>query len=53
MREARRQKRRAVHALESEVAVREEAVRGKADAIDRKLGQMKQDGQRVVDDREG
>ncbi|KAK7426948.1 hypothetical protein QQZ08_006541 [Neonectria magnoliae] len=49
--EARRNKRRVVQEFEFEAASREEAVRLKTETIDRKLGKMKQDGQRVVEDR--
>ncbi|KAF4467892.1 hypothetical protein FALBO_5238 [Fusarium albosuccineum] len=49
--EARRQKRRIIQEFEKEAANREEAVRLKSEAIDRKLCKMKQDGQRVVEDR--
>lgn len=52
MKEARQNKRRIVHAFEAEIAYREEAVRRKADTIDQKLGKMKQDGQRVVADKD-
>ncbi|KAJ4311779.1 hypothetical protein N0V84_010274 [Fusarium piperis] len=49
--EARRHKRRIIHEFEKEAADREEAVRLRTEAIDRKLYKMKQDGQRVVEDR--
>ncbi|KAM0426172.1 hypothetical protein ACHAPT_008516 [Fusarium lateritium] len=49
--EARRHKRRIIHEFEKEAADREEAVRLRTEAIDRKLCKMKQDGQRVVEDR--
>jgi hypothetical protein len=46
--DARREKRRVVQQFEVEAASREEAVRLRSDAIDRKLAKMRQDGQRVV-----
>ncbi|KAM5348393.1 hypothetical protein ACJ41O_008217 [Fusarium nematophilum] len=49
--EARRNKRRIIHEFENEAASREEAVRLKTGAIDRKLCKMRQDGQRVVEDK--
>ncbi|KAF4984856.1 hypothetical protein FZEAL_9 [Fusarium zealandicum] len=49
--EARRHKRRIVQEFEKEAANREVAVRIKTEAIDRKLCKMKQDGQRVVEDK--
>lgn len=49
--EARRHKRRIIREFEKEAADREEAVRLRTEAIDRKLCKMKQDGQRVVEDR--
>ncbi|KAH8735689.1 extracellular mutant protein 11-domain-containing protein [Ilyonectria robusta] len=49
--EARRNKRRIIQEFEYEAASREEAVRLKTDTIDRKLSKMKQDGQRVVEDK--
>jgi hypothetical protein len=52
MKEARQNKRRIVRTFESEIAQREEAVRRKADVIEQKLGKMKQDGQRVVADKD-
>ncbi|RCI08374.1 hypothetical protein L249_8890 [Ophiocordyceps polyrhachis-furcata BCC 54312] len=51
LREARIDKRRKIQAFEDEAARREEAVRLRSEAIDRKLMKMKQDGQRVVDDK--
>ncbi|KAF5020154.1 hypothetical protein F66182_7824 [Fusarium sp. NRRL 66182] len=49
--EARRRKRMIIDGFEKEAANREEAVRLKTQAIDRKLSKMKQDGQRVVEDK--
>ncbi|KAF4963681.1 hypothetical protein FSARC_8325 [Fusarium sarcochroum] len=49
--EARRNKRMIIQEFEREAADREEAVRLKTQAIDRKLSKMKQDGQRVVEDK--
>jgi hypothetical protein len=49
--EARRNKRRIIQDFEQEAANREEAVRLKTQSIDRKLSKMKQDGQRVVEDK--
>ncbi|KAI5463213.1 extracellular mutant protein 11-domain-containing protein [Mariannaea sp. PMI_226] len=49
--EARRNKRRVIEEFENEAASREEAVRLKNEAIDRKLNRMRQDGQRVVEDK--
>lgn len=51
LRDARRDKRRTVREFEAEAAQREETVRRRSDAIDRKLVKMRQDGQRVVGDR--
>ncbi|PFH56553.1 hypothetical protein XA68_16336 [Ophiocordyceps unilateralis] len=51
LREARRSKRRMIQAFEDEAARREEAVRHRSETIDRKLIKMRQDGQRVVEDR--
>ncbi|KAM0246799.1 hypothetical protein ACHAQJ_010091 [Trichoderma viride] len=53
LREARRNKRRMMQEFENEAASREEAVRLRTEAIDRKLTKMKQDGQRVVSPNEG
>ncbi|KAF7558396.1 hypothetical protein G7046_g5766 [Stylonectria norvegica] len=52
MREARQKKRRIIQDFENEAAAREEAVRLRSEAIDRKLSKMKQDGQRVVEDKD-
>ncbi|KAK2676056.1 hypothetical protein RAB80_008242 [Fusarium oxysporum f. sp. vasinfectum] len=49
--DSRRQKRKIIQEFEQEAANREEAVRLKTQAIDRKLSKMKQDGQRVVEDK--
>ncbi|KAH7145828.1 extracellular mutant protein 11-domain-containing protein [Dactylonectria estremocensis] len=49
--EARRKKRRMIQEFEREAASREEAVRVKTGTIDQKLSKMKQDGQRVVEDK--
>ncbi|PHH66465.1 hypothetical protein CDD80_937 [Ophiocordyceps camponoti-rufipedis] len=51
LREARRGKRRTIRAFEDEASRREEAVRLRSETIDRKLVKMRQDGQRVVEDR--
>ncbi|KAM4056679.1 extracellular mutant protein 11 domain-containing protein [Hirsutella rhossiliensis] len=51
LRDARRSKRRMVQGFEDEAARREEAVRLRSETIDRKLAKMRQDGQRVVDDK--
>ena len=51
LRDARRDKRRTIQNFEKEAFSREEAVRRRSEAIDRKLGKMRQDGQRVVGDR--
>lgn len=51
LRDARRSKRRMVQNFENEAARREEAVRLRSETIDRKLAKMRQDGQRVVDDK--
>ncbi|PHH59209.1 hypothetical protein CDD81_3564 [Ophiocordyceps australis] len=48
LRDARRNKRRAMRAFEDEAARREEAVRLRLESMDRRLVKMKQDGQRVV-----
>ncbi|CAM1511321.1 Fc.00g088340.m01.CDS01 [Cosmosporella sp. VM-42] len=50
MREARQHKRRIIQEFEWEAATREEAVRLRSEAIDRKLAKMKQNGQKVVED---
>ncbi|KAI9167092.1 hypothetical protein HJFPF1_03213 [Paramyrothecium foliicola] len=52
LRDARQEKRRVVRTFEDEIAHREESVRMRSDIIDRKLIKMKQDGQRVVEDKE-
>lgn len=49
--ESRRHKRMIIQNFEQEAADREEAVRLRTEAVDRKLSKMKQDGQRVVDDK--
>ncbi|RGP75925.1 hypothetical protein FLONG3_5505 [Fusarium longipes] len=49
--ESRRRKRRIIQDFEQEAADREEAVRLRTEAVDRKLSKMKQDGQRVVEDK--
>ncbi|KAG6011718.1 hypothetical protein E4U43_008157 [Claviceps pusilla] len=51
LRQARRNKRNMVAAFEMEASEREEAIRSRTDAIDKKLNKMKQDGQRVVGDK--
>lgn len=51
LRDARRSKRRMIQGFENEAAAREEAVRLRAETIDRKLAKMRQDGQRVVEDK--
>ncbi|KAG5940030.1 hypothetical protein E4U53_007691 [Claviceps sorghi] len=51
LRQARRNKRKMVAAFEKEASEREEAIRSRTDAIDKKLMKMKQDGQRVVGDK--
>ncbi|KAG5979532.1 hypothetical protein E4U55_005067 [Claviceps digitariae] len=51
LRQARRNKRKMVAAFEMEASEREEAIRSRTDAIDKKLTKMKQDGQRVVGDK--
>ncbi|KYK59519.1 hypothetical protein DCS_00649 [Drechmeria coniospora] len=51
LREARRSKRLLVRAFEDEAARREEAVRHRSQTIDRKLARMRQDGLRVVEDK--
>lgn len=48
---ARRKKRETIQAFETEAFQREEVIRSRVDAIDRKLQKMKQDGQRVVGDK--
>lgn len=48
LKEARKNKRKMIQDFEAEAAAREEAVRLRSDAIDRKLVKMKQNGQRVV-----
>lgn len=48
---ARRDKRRIIELFEEEAAAREESVRLKTQSIDQKLRKMKQDGQRVVEDK--
>jgi hypothetical protein len=48
LRDARREKREMVGGFEKEAAQREEAVRQRSEAIDRKLAKMRQDGRRVV-----
>lgn len=52
LREARRSKRQMIRAFETEASHREEAIRLRTEALDRKLAKMKQDGQRVVGDKE-
>ncbi|KAH7328069.1 extracellular mutant protein 11-domain-containing protein [Stachybotrys elegans] len=52
MKQARQNKRRMIKKFEAEIAEREEAVRLRSEAIDRKLVKMKQDGQRVVEDKD-
>jgi hypothetical protein len=52
LRDARKTKRRIVRTFEEEIANREEMVRLRSEAIDRKLVKMKQDGQRVVEDKD-
>ncbi|KAM0374022.1 hypothetical protein ACHAPZ_003952 [Fusarium culmorum] len=49
--ESRRHKRNIIQEFEQEAADREEAVRLRTEAVDRKLSRMKQDGQRVVEDK--
>jgi hypothetical protein len=51
--ESRRNKRMIIQEFEQQAADREEAVRLRTEAVDRKLSKMKQDGQRVVDDKTG
>ncbi|POR32289.1 Uncharacterized protein TPAR_07514 [Tolypocladium paradoxum] len=51
LRDARRSKRRMIQGFENEAAAREEAVRLRSETIDRKLAKMRQDGQRVVEDK--
>lgn len=53
LKEARRNKRRLIEEFEHEAASREEAVRLRTEAIDRKLTKMRQDGQRVVTPNDG
>ncbi|KAH8173212.1 extracellular mutant protein 11 domain-containing protein [Sarocladium implicatum] len=50
MRDARREKRKAIQEFEDEAERREEVVRTRSNAIDRKLGKMRQDGMKVVSD---
>ena len=50
MRDARRETRRVIQEFEDEAERREEVVRTRSDAIDRKLGKMRQDGMKVVSD---
>lgn len=50
MRNARRDKRRVIQEFEDEAERREEVVRTRSEAIDRKLGKMRQDGLKVVAD---
>ncbi|TWU76403.1 hypothetical protein ED733_006732 [Metarhizium rileyi] len=52
LRNARRGKRQMIQSFETEASHREEAIRLRTDAIDRKLARMKQDGQRVVGDKD-
>lgn len=52
LRNARREKREMIRSFETEASHREEAIRLRTDAIDRKLTRMKQDGQRVVGDKD-
>ncbi|KHO01541.1 uncharacterized protein MAM_00542 [Metarhizium album ARSEF 1941] len=52
LRNARREKRQMIRSFETEASHREEAIRLRTDAIDRKLAKMKQDGQRVVGDKD-
>lgn len=49
---ARQSKRRMIEEFEHEAADREEAVRLRSEAVDRKLAKMRQDGQRVVEARD-
>lgn len=51
LRKLRQRKRQVIQQFENEAAQREETVRLRTEAIDRKLNRMKQDGQRVVEDR--
>lgn len=51
LKDARRDKRHTMQQFENEAFEREEAVRIRAEAIDRKLNKMRQEGQRVVSDR--
>jgi hypothetical protein len=50
MRDARREKRKVIEEFEEEAERREEVVRTRTEAIDRKLGKMRQDGLKVVGD---
>lgn len=50
MKDARREKRQAIQEFEEEAEKREEVVRMRTEAIDRKLGKMRQDGAKVVGD---
>lgn len=52
VKEARRAKRKVVSEFEKEEARREEAVRMRSDALDRKMQKMRQDGLRVVGERQ-
>jgi len=52
VKEARRAKRKVVSEFEQEEARREEAVRMRSDALDRKMQKMRQDGLRVVGERQ-
>ncbi|KAJ6444387.1 extracellular mutant protein 11 domain-containing protein [Purpureocillium lavendulum] len=51
LKQARQSKRRMIGRFEDEASAREEAVRLRADTIDRKLVKMRQDGLRVVQDK--
>lgn len=50
LRDARRDKRCMIKSFETEAAEREETIRSRSDAIERKLDKMRQDGQKVVGD---
>lgn len=52
MKEARREKRKVVADFEGEAARREQAVHERSDALDRKMQKMRQDGMRVVGERQ-
>jgi hypothetical protein len=52
LRNARREKRQMISEFETEASHREEVIRSRTDAIDRKLAKMKQDGQRVVGEKD-